>query len=136
MHDYGAKKEDFGLVAINERANVVANPHAVMREPISMDDYLNARIIRWPLGLLDMDVPIDGADAVVVTTAERARHLVKKPVYVHAISSGRTEHPTVTGLEEPRVQRAARRRSNALEAEERHRADRRGPVLRCTTGSR
>ena len=99
MHDYGAKKEDFGLVAINERANASRNPHAAMREPISMDDYLNARMIRWPLGLLDMDVPIDGADAVVVTTAERARDLAKKPVYVHAISSGRTEHPTVTGLE-------------------------------------
>ena len=71
MHDYGAKKEDFGLVAINERSNASRNPHAVMREPISMDDYLNARMVRWPLGLLDMDVPIDGADAVVVTTAER-----------------------------------------------------------------
>jgi acetyl-CoA acetyltransferase len=46
-----------------------------------------------------MDVPIDGADAVVVTTAERARDLAKKPVYVHAITSGRTEHATVTGTE-------------------------------------
>jgi acetyl-CoA acetyltransferase len=64
-----------------------------------MDDYLSARIVRWPLGLLDMDLPIDGADAVVVTTAERARQLAKKPVYVHAITSGRTERPTVTGLE-------------------------------------
>jgi acetyl-CoA acetyltransferase len=99
MHDYGATKEDFGLVAINDRSHASKNAHAVMREPITMEDYLDARPVRWPLGLLDMDVPIDGADAVVVTTAERARDLAHKPVYVHAISSGRTEHPTVTGLE-------------------------------------
>jgi acetyl-CoA acetyltransferase len=99
MHDYGVPKEDFGLVAINDRSHASRNPHAVMREPITMDDYLAARTVRWPLGLLDMDVPIDGADAVVVTTAERARDLVEKPVFVHAITSGRTEHPTVTGTE-------------------------------------
>jgi acetyl-CoA acetyltransferase len=99
LHDYGATKEDFGLVAINERNHASHNPHAVMREPITMDDYLAARMVRWPLGLLDMDLPIDGADAVVVTTAERARDLRHEPVFVHAITSGRTEHPNVTNLE-------------------------------------
>jgi acetyl-CoA acetyltransferase len=99
LHDYGVSKEDFGLVAINERSHASRNPHAAMREPITMADYLDARMVRWPLGLLDMDVPIDGADAFVVTTAERARDLAQKPVYVHAITSGRTEHPTVTGTE-------------------------------------
>jgi acetyl-CoA acetyltransferase len=96
MHDYGATREDFGLVAINERQHASRNPHAVMRDPITMDDYLAARLVRAPLGLLDMDVPIDGADAIVVTTAERARDLAKKPVLVHAVTGGRTEHPTVT----------------------------------------
>jgi acetyl-CoA acetyltransferase len=99
LHDYGATKEDFGLVAINERNHASRNPHAVMRDPITMDDYFAARIVRWPLGLLDMDLPIDGADAVVVTTAERARDLARTPIYVHAITSGRTEHPNVTSLE-------------------------------------
>jgi acetyl-CoA acetyltransferase len=99
MHDYGAKKEYFGLVAINERTNASKNEHAVMRTPITMEDYLNARMIRWPLNLLDMDIAIDGADAVVVTTAERARDLKKKPVYVHAATFGQTEHPNVVNLE-------------------------------------
>src|SRR5262249_25968061 len=72
LHDYGGTREDFGLVAINDRSHASRNPHAVMRTPITMDDYLAARVVRWPLGLLDMDLPIDGADAVVVTTAERA----------------------------------------------------------------
>ena len=44
-----------------------------------MDDYLSARMIRWPLCLLDMDVPVDGADAFVITTAERARDLPLHP---------------------------------------------------------
>jgi hypothetical protein len=46
-----------------------------------------------------MDVPIDGADAVVVTTTERARDLAGKPVLVHAVTGGRTEHPTVVNTD-------------------------------------
>ena len=43
-----------------------------MRDPLTMDDYLAARMIRGPLCLFDMDLPVDGADAFVITTAERA----------------------------------------------------------------
>ena len=103
IHEYNAKKEYFGLVAINGRTNAGMNEHAVMRSPITMDDYLNARMIRWPHNLLDMDLPIDGADAVVVTTAERAKDLKKKPVYVHATSYGLTEHPNGTNLRAPQM---------------------------------
>ena len=53
-----------------------------------MDDYLAARMIRWPLCLLDMDVPVDGADAFIVTTAERARDLALPPVLIHACTQG------------------------------------------------
>jgi acetyl-CoA acetyltransferase len=61
MYEYGVPKEHFGYVAINDRTNAARNPAAAMREPITMDDYLTARMIRWPLCLLDMDVPVDGA---------------------------------------------------------------------------
>lgn len=88
MHEHGVPKEHFGLVAINDRTNAAQNPAAAMREPITMDDYLTARMIRWPLCLFDMDVPIDGADAFVVTTAERARDLPHPPVLVHAAALG------------------------------------------------
>ena len=71
LHEYGARREHFGLVAINDRSNAARNPAAAMREPITMQDYLSARMIRWPLCLLDMDVPVDGADAFVLTTTER-----------------------------------------------------------------
>ncbi len=88
MHEYGVPKEHFGYVAINDRTNAAANPAAAMRKPLTMDDYLSARMIRWPLCMLDMDVPVDGGDAFVVTTAERARDLPHPPVLVQAAALG------------------------------------------------
>ena len=52
MHEFGVPREHFGYVAINDRSNAARNPAAAMREPITMDDYLAARMIRWPLCLL------------------------------------------------------------------------------------
>jgi acetyl-CoA acetyltransferase len=90
IHEYGVPKEHFGYVAINDRTNAAANPAAAMREPMTMEDYLSARIIRWPLCLYDMDVPVDGADAFIITTAERARDLPLSPVLIHAVALGMT----------------------------------------------
>ncbi|WP_328354782.1 thiolase family protein [Mycobacterium sp. NBC_00419] len=88
IHEYGADKADFGLIAINERTNAAMNPLAAITKPITMDDYLSARMIRHPLCLLDMDIPVDGADAFIVTTAERARDLPLPPVLVDAVVLG------------------------------------------------
>jgi acetyl-CoA acetyltransferase len=79
LADFGASREDFGRIAINDRTNAAANPNAVLREPLTMADYLGGRMIREPLCLYDMDVPVDGADAFIVTTAERARDLPSPP---------------------------------------------------------
>ena len=68
MYEYGVTREDFGLVAINSRSHAVGNPAAAMREPMTMDDYLSATMIREPLCRYDMDVAVDGADAFIVTT--------------------------------------------------------------------
>lgn len=92
MHDFGVPREVFGLVAINNRSNATRNERAVMRTPITMEDYLSARLIRHPLGLLDMDLPCDYGEAIVVTTAERARDLAQKPVYIHATTFGEMRH--------------------------------------------
>jgi acetyl-CoA acetyltransferase len=88
MYEFGVPKEHFGYVAINDRTNAAANPAAAMRDPITMEDYLNARMIRWPLCILDMDVAVDGADAFVITTTERARDLPNPPVLVNAVALG------------------------------------------------
>ena len=87
-YEYGASREPFARVALNDRANALRNPHAAMQTPMTMDDYLAARMIREPLCLFDMDVPVDGADAFIITTAERARDLPHAPVLVHAATLG------------------------------------------------
>ena len=93
LTEFGAGREDLGLIAINNRTNAEHNDNAVMRTPLTMDDYLAARMIREPLCLLDMDVPIDGADAFVVTTTERARDLPQQEVLIHAATMGLAAHP-------------------------------------------
>jgi acetyl-CoA acetyltransferase len=84
-------REHFGYIAINDRSNAARNPGAVMREPMTLDDYLSARMIRWPLCVLDMDVPIDGADAFIITTKERARDLPHSPVLINAVTLGQID---------------------------------------------
>lgn len=100
-HDYGRLREGLGRIAVNMRTGATQNPLAAMREPLTLDDYMKARMIREPLCLLDMDVPVDGADAFVLTTAERSRDLPNKPVYIHAATTGLTtpcEEDQIAGL--------------------------------------
>lgn len=91
MEVYGTTKEQLGWLAINSRRNAALNPLAVYREPMTMDDYLTARPISDPLGLLDCDVPVDGSIAVVVSHADYAPDAPNPAVHVEAIGgySGR-----------------------------------------------
>ena len=90
LYEFGGTREDFGLVALNARSNAARNPGAAMRAPLTMDGYLAARMIRTPLCMLDMDIAVDGADAFVVTTTERARDMALTPVLVNAATLGMT----------------------------------------------
>jgi acetyl-CoA acetyltransferase len=72
MQLYGTTKEQLGWLAINSRRNAGLNPRAAYRDPLTMDDYLSARMISDPFGLLDCDVPVDGSVAFVVSSAETA----------------------------------------------------------------
>jgi acetyl-CoA acetyltransferase len=94
LWEFKAPREVFGMIAVNNRMNASRNPDAIMRTPITMEDYLSARMIREPLGLLDMDLPCDGGIALVITTAERARSLEKTPVYIHAENFGEASRGT------------------------------------------
>jgi acetyl-CoA acetyltransferase len=93
LYEFGVGREVFGKVAINSRSNAMRNEHAAIRTPLSMEDYLSARMIREPLTILDMDYPVDGADALVLTTADRARDLTDNPVLIHAAVMGQTGTP-------------------------------------------
>jgi acetyl-CoA acetyltransferase len=73
MDLYGTTKEQLGWLAINSRKNAALNPRAAFRDPITMDDYMSARMISEPFGLLDCDVPVDGSVAFVVSSADAAQ---------------------------------------------------------------
>lgn len=90
IHEFAVPRETLGLVALNDRANAARNPGAAKREPLSMDQYLSSRMVRWPLCMYDMDVAVDGADAFVITTAERANDLGLPAVLVNAVTLGVT----------------------------------------------
>lgn len=90
MHDYTASKDAFAYMAVNNRSHGSRNPAAVMQNPITLEDYHASRMIWDPMQMFDMDVPVDCAEAHIITTAERARDLPHKPVYIHAMSLGGT----------------------------------------------
>ncbi|MET0370010.1 MAG: acetyl-CoA acetyltransferase [Sphingobium sp.] len=80
MHELGTTHEDLGRVAITTRAHAVPNEAAILRKPLTMDDYLAARWIYEPFRLFDCALEADGACAILVTTRERARDLARHPV--------------------------------------------------------
>ncbi|XVQ14707.1 thiolase C-terminal domain-containing protein [Spirillospora sp. CA-255316] len=84
---YGTTRETLGWIALNQRANAALNPDAIYREPMTMDDYLQARPITTPFGLYDCDVPCDGAVAVIVSAVDAARDLPRPPVLVEAVGT-------------------------------------------------
>ncbi|MDO8568297.1 MAG: thiolase family protein [Dehalococcoidales bacterium] len=82
MHEYGTTSRQLAQVAVTERQNASRHPGAQMREPITVDDVLNSRIIADPLHLLDICLISNGGGAVIVTAAENARNFPKPPVYL------------------------------------------------------
>lgn len=106
MHKYGMTRETLGWIALNQRANAALNPTAVYRDPMTMDDYLGARMVTTPFGLFDNDVPIDGSIAVIVSAADTAGDLAKTPVRVEAVGTQlieRMEWDQSTSTHEPQV---------------------------------
>jgi acetyl-CoA acetyltransferase len=84
FHEYGTRHEQLGAIAVTNRRHAGRNPRAVLREPLTLDEYLRSPWVSEPFRKLDCDFPIDGAGALVVTTVERARDMRRKPIYVLA----------------------------------------------------
>ena len=88
MIEFGTTAEHLGAVATAFREHAQRNPHAMMRKPMTMEDYLNVRWVSEPLRLFDCCLESDGALALVMTTPERARDLKQPAVLVRAASQG------------------------------------------------
>lgn len=72
MAEYGATREDFGRIAVAQRDNALRNPHALMKRPLSLEQYLNARPISDPIALFDCVMPCAGSEAFLVMREEDA----------------------------------------------------------------
>jgi acetyl-CoA acetyltransferase len=72
MQEHGATRADFGRIAVAQRANALNNPGAVMKKPLTLEQYLDARPIADPIALFDCVMPCAGAEAFLVMTVEEA----------------------------------------------------------------
>jgi acetyl-CoA acetyltransferase len=86
MARFGLTREQLGAIPVTTRRHAAGNPNAIYREPLSLADYLGARMISTPLCLYDCDVPCDGATAFVISRADHASGLDHPAVAVEAVS--------------------------------------------------
>jgi acetyl-CoA acetyltransferase len=97
MHEYGTTSEHLGAVAVAFRGHAARNPQALLRTPITLEDHQASRMVAEPLRKLDCCLETDGAVAVVVTSAERARNARARPALILAASQGTgPEHVVMT----------------------------------------
>ena len=97
MHEFGTTRDQLGEVAVAARKWAMMNPEAWKRDPLTLDDYRASRMISDPLSLLDCCLVTDGAAAIVMTRADRAKDLRRKPVQVLAAASGMT-HANISAM--------------------------------------
>jgi acetyl-CoA acetyltransferase len=92
--EYGLTRDQLGQVALNARRNAALNPKAIYRDPLSLDEYLAARMISTPLCLFDCDVPADGSTAFVVSRADAAADGPHLPLHVEAVGTALRGRPS------------------------------------------
>ena len=73
MQNYGAKREDFGKICVAQRTNALSFPHAIMKKPLTLDQYMAARPISDPIALFDCVMPVAGAEAFLVMSETDAK---------------------------------------------------------------
>jgi acetyl-CoA acetyltransferase len=97
MHCYGVTREAFAEVAIAARRWAQLNPDAFMRDELTRDGYFSARMVTDPLSVRDCCLVTDGAAAIVMTRADRARDLAARPVYLLG-GAAATEHRDIAQM--------------------------------------
>lgn len=122
MHEYGTTSEQLASVAVAARQWAILNPQAPYQTPLTVDDVLGSRMISTPLHKLDCCLVTDGGAAIVLTSAERARELVDKPVYVLGFGEAQ-DHRNIIGMENLTSTRASESAERAFRMSGLTRAD-------------
>lgn len=92
-YEFGTSREQLGCLAVTQRRHAMLNSNALLRTPLTLEDYLNARPIVLPLRLYDCVLPCCGGDTVVLGSSDRARHLGIKPVRILAGAQKHNHRP-------------------------------------------
>ncbi|WP_395390859.1 thiolase family protein [Novosphingobium sp. BL-8A] len=82
---YGATEAQLGALAVNARRHAAHNPAAIYKAPLTLDDYLQSRVISSPLRLYDCDAHVDGATAIVLSHKDAAKDLRNPPLHIEAM---------------------------------------------------
>ena len=107
MKEYGLTHEQLANVAVVQRQWAARNPRASQRDPITVQDVLDSRIIAWPFHVLECCLVTDGGGALVLTSAERAKDFPTRPVYV--LGTGESvETPMISQMQDFTSSRAFR----------------------------
>jgi len=94
MELYGTTSAQLAEIATTIRSHALLNDNAIMSEPMTIEDHQNSRMIADPLRLYDCCLESDGAAAVIVSGADRARDMAQTPVYVMGIAEGHPDSPS------------------------------------------
>jgi acetyl-CoA acetyltransferase len=95
MDRFGLTREQLGQVAVVSRANAQLTPYALMRgRPMTMEDYLGARMISTPLSLFDCDIPCDASTALVISHVDTAADCPHVPVQINALGTASWGRPS------------------------------------------
>jgi acetyl-CoA acetyltransferase len=94
FHDYGTTRQQMAQIPLVQRANAARYDRGIYRQPLTLDDYLAARMITEPFCLFDCDIPIDFCCAVVVSRSDATGGLRKPPIAVEATSTALRSRPS------------------------------------------
>jgi acetyl-CoA acetyltransferase len=97
MHEFGTTRGQLAEVAVAARKWALMNPVAWEKEPLTIDQVLNSRMVSYPLTVRDCCLVTDGGGAMIIASAERARSLKKKPVYVLGVGEA-ISHTTISNM--------------------------------------
>jgi acetyl-CoA acetyltransferase len=101
MHEHGITREQLAWIPIVQRRHAGLNPDALYRDPLTMDDYVSARMISDPLCLYDCDVPVDMSIAMIVSSAETLGDLRSRPVRLDAVGMALRDRPSWDQFSDP-----------------------------------
>src|SRR5687768_17075686 len=106
MHQFGTTREQLAEVAVAARQWALMNPVAWEKEPLTIDQVLNARMVSYPFTVRDCCLVVDGGGAIVLTSASRAKSLKQKPAYVLGVGEA-LSHANISSMPDLTVSAAS-----------------------------